>query len=75
MGMGSLFDFSTQSTSYSLQSEVTNTDSNNRSQSESSVLDNVGNLTFNLGSGGASNDIDRWLPIIAVGLLMFALFK
>lgn len=72
MGMGSLFDFSTQSTSYSLQSTITNTDSNNRTQNESQVLDQVGNVTVNLAQDGG---VDRYLPFVALGLLALALFK
>ena len=69
---GSLFDFSTESTSYSLQSTITNTDSNNRTQNESTVLDQVGNVTVNLAEG---NTVDRYLPIVAIGLMAYALLR
>lgn len=70
MAMGGILDFSTESTSTSYVSNVTNTDSNNRSAAQSSVLDNVGNLTLQI--GGQENLFDRWLPVVAVGFLLVA---
>lgn len=71
--LGGLFDFSTKSTSQTYSVVTTNTDSFNRSSSNNEVFDNVGNVTVNYGAGGET--LDRILPIVALGMIVFALVK
>jgi len=73
MSMG-ILDFSTQSSNQSYTSTVTSTDSNNRSSATNSVNDNVGNVTVNLGAGGQETTLDKYLPLVGLGLLAAALF-
>lgn len=62
-----------ESKSYNYTTTTTNVDSGNRSASSNSVLDNVGNLTLEI--GGQASVVDRWLPIIALGFLLLAFTK
>lgn len=69
---GGLFDFSTRSDSRVYNTTTTNTDSFNRSQSNSQVLDNVGNVTLQL--AGANSTLDKILPFVAIGAIALAVF-
>ena len=64
-----------KSYSYVTTSNVTNTDSNNRSFSKSSVLDNVGNVSLQFGSPTSETALDRYLPAVGIGLLILWALK
>jgi hypothetical protein len=70
MSMG-ILDFSTQSTSSTENYTTTQTDSFNRSTSSNSVMDNVGNVTYQLSDKNAA--LNQWLPILAVVAVVAAI--
>lgn len=71
--MGGILDFSTQSTSTSYTSTITNTDSGNRNISKTNAVENAGNLTINYGAV-SEGTLDRYLPWLAVGLVLLGVF-
>jgi hypothetical protein len=69
----SLFDaFSTRDSSVKTNTTVTQ-DSYNVSQSETSVYDNLGNVTLTMGAPGNPIDWSKVLPIVAIGAVGLAL--
>lgn len=68
-----LFDaFSRRDSSVKTDTTVTQ-DSFNVSQSETSVYDNLGNVTLNMGSPGNPVDWSKVLPVVAIGAVGLAI--
>lgn len=68
-----LFDaFSRRDSSVKTETTVTQ-DSFNVSQSETSVYDNLGNVTLNMGAPGNPVDWSRVLPVVAIGAVGLAI--
>lgn len=56
----------------STTNNITNTDSGNRTDTRTSVMDNVGNSTVNLGGSGSGDWLDKLLPVLVIGALIIA---
>lgn len=68
-----LFDaFSRRDSSVKTETTVTQ-DSFNVSQSETSVYDNLGNVTLNMGAPGNPLDWSKVLPVVAIGAVGLAI--
>lgn len=68
-----LFDaFSRRDSSVKTETTVTQ-DSFNVSQSETSVYDNLGNVTLNMGAPGNPVDWSKVLPVVAIGAVGLAI--
>lgn len=56
----------------STTNNITNTDSGNRTDTRTDVMENVGNSTVNLGNQGGDTWLDKFLPILVIGALIIA---
>lgn len=74
-GMGGILDFSSESTSWSSTVNTVNTDSNNRSNVNTTTMDNTGNMTLNLGGGGVGDTLKAILPYAVLGVVGLALLR
>lgn len=70
--MGIFDAFSRRDSSVKTETTVTQ-DSFNVSQSETSVYDNLGNVTLNMGAPGNPVDWSRVLPVVAIGAVGLAI--
>jgi hypothetical protein len=73
VGRGKFLDAFSDRNSTSTTSNITNTDSGNRTETTSNIMENVGNTPVTIGPSGSGNDpLEKLLPIVLVGGLVIA---